>query len=47
MLQEISQAGAAGEAERETEARGGRCLMTGLEGKPKIEDGFGGALSVC
>lgn len=46
MLQVNTQAGAAEEAERETEAQGGKCLMTGLEGKPKIEDGIGGALSV-
>ena len=44
MLRVNTRAGAAGGAERETEARG-RCLVTGLE--DKIEDGSWGSLSVC
>lgn len=47
-LQVNIQAGATGEAERETEAQGGQCLMTELEeGKPELEDSFGEAPSVC
>lgn len=46
-LQVNTQAGATGEAERETEAQGGKCLVTKLEEKPKVEDSFAEALPVC